>query len=492
MEVLLKDEREDVQKKTFAKWINSQLVKGQHPPVTDLFYDLRDGTRLLALLEVLTNKSYKREKGRMRVHHLNNVSRALNILEEHSVKLVNISNEHIVDGSAKLTLGLVWAIILHWQVQGVLKDVMSDLQQTNLEKTLLAWCRQTTKGYHGVDVRNFTTSWTDGLAFNALIHSHRPQLFDWTVMARKHPYARLENAFRLANEHLNIERLLDPEDVNSQVPDKKSIMMYVMCLFQALPHGSFTMDSLDVSLQSDSSFSIEGSVEDTSCISAKARPLSTASIGLSEYQRTLEEVLTWLLGAEDRLAAMPPIAETTEAVKEQFHDLEELMLELTSKQGGIGDVLGEGSRLMREGVMEEEEEEEVRVQMKLLNTRWEELRVKAMDRQSSLHEKLMSLQQKQLESLKKWLTDTEDRIANMSQVGPTAEALREQILAHQNLQQDLENEQSNINSLSNMVVVVDETSSESAYSTLEDELNALGERWAHICRWSESRWTTLQ
>ena len=58
------------------------------------------------------------------------------------------------------------------------------------------------------------------------------------------------------------------------------------------------------------------------------------------------------------------------------------MLELTSKQGGIGDVLGEGSRLLREGVMEEEEEEEVRVQMKLLNTRWEELRVKAMDRQS--------------------------------------------------------------------------------------------------------------
>ncbi|XP_069180920.1 LOW QUALITY PROTEIN: dystrophin [Procambarus clarkii] len=486
------DEREDVQKKTFAKWINSQLVKGQHPPVTDLFYDLRDGTRLLALLEVLTNKTYKREKGRMRVHHLNNVSRALNILEEHSVKLVNISNEHIVDGSAKLTLGLVWAIILHWQVQGVLKDVMSDLQQTNLEKTLLAWCRQTTKGYHGVDVRNFTTSWTDGLAFNALIHSHRPQLFDWTVMARKHPYARLENAFRLAHENLNIERLLDPEDVNSQVPDKKSIMMYVMCLFQALPHGSFTMESLDVALQSDSSLSVEGSGDDASHIAAKARPLSTASIGLSEYQRTLEEVLTWLLGAEDRLAAMPPIADTTEAVKDQFHDLEELMLELTSKQGGIGDVLGEGSRLMREGVMEEEEEEEVRVQMKLLNTRWEELRVKAMDRQSSLHEKLMSLQQKQLESLKKWLTDTEDRIANMSQVGPTTEILRQQISAHQSLQQDLENEQSNINSLSNMVVVVDESSSDSAYSTLEDELNALGERWAHICRWAESRWTTLQ
>ncbi|XP_066986170.1 dystrophin, isoforms A/C/F/G/H-like isoform X32 [Macrobrachium rosenbergii] len=487
-----KYEREDIQKKTFAKWINSQLVKGQHAPVTDLFYDLRDGTRLLALLEVLTNKTFKREKGRMRVHHLNNVSRALAILEDNNVKLVNISNEHIVDGSAKLTLGLVWAIILHWQVQGVLKDVMSDLQQTNLEKTLLAWCRQTTKGYHGVDVQNFTTSWTDGLAFNALIHSHRPHLFDWTVLARKHPYARLENAFRVAHEHLSIERLLDPEDVNSQVPDKKSIMMYVMCLFQALPHASFTMESLDLSVQSDSSFSVEASSDDVPMSTKKNRPLSNVSIGLGEYQHTLEEVLTWLLGAEDRLAAMPPIAESTDEVKDQFHDLEELMLELTSKQGGIGDVLGEGSRLLREGVMEEEEEEEVRVQMKLLNTRWEELRVKAMDRQSKLHEKLMALQQNQLDSLKRWLTETEDRIANMSQVGPTLEALEEQIAAHQSLQADLEKEQSNINSLSNMVVVVDESSSDAAYSSLEDELNALGERWAHICKWTESRWNMLQ
>lgn len=32
------------------------------------------------------------------------------------VKLVNISNNDIVDGNAKLTLGLVWSIILHWQV----------------------------------------------------------------------------------------------------------------------------------------------------------------------------------------------------------------------------------------------------------------------------------------------------------------------------------------------------------------------------------------
>lgn len=49
------------------------------------------------------------------------------------------------------------------------------------------------------------------------------------------PTKRLDFAFRLAHDRLNIDTLLDPEDVNTNCPDKKSIMMYVMCLFQSLP-----------------------------------------------------------------------------------------------------------------------------------------------------------------------------------------------------------------------------------------------------------------
>lgn len=91
----------------------------------------------------------------MRVHHLNNVNKALSILEQNNVKLVNISSNDIVDGNPKLTLGLVWSIILHWQVHYHLKDLMSELQQTNLEKTLLAWCRQNSRVRSRINILNY-------------------------------------------------------------------------------------------------------------------------------------------------------------------------------------------------------------------------------------------------------------------------------------------------------------------------------------------------
>lgn len=45
---------------------------------------------------------------------------------------------------------------------------------------------------------------------------------------------RLRFAFDLATRNLHIDALLDPEDVNTNKPDKKSILMYVMCLYQAI------------------------------------------------------------------------------------------------------------------------------------------------------------------------------------------------------------------------------------------------------------------
>ncbi|CAG5049792.1 unnamed protein product [Parnassius apollo] len=112
-----KDERDAIQKKTFTKWVNKHLKKvNRH--VNDLFEDLRDGLNLISLLEVLSGEHLPRERGRMRFHMLQNVQMALDFLRYKKIKLVNIRAEDIVDGNPKLTLGLIWTIILHFQFNG--------------------------------------------------------------------------------------------------------------------------------------------------------------------------------------------------------------------------------------------------------------------------------------------------------------------------------------------------------------------------------------
>ena len=68
-----------------------------------------------------------------------------------------------------------------------------------------------TRKLDGLDVRDFTSSWRDGLAFNALIHAIRPELIDLQRVERMNPRERLEHAFKIAHEKLGIHRLIDAE-----------------------------------------------------------------------------------------------------------------------------------------------------------------------------------------------------------------------------------------------------------------------------------------
>uniref|UniRef100_A0A182YD89 Uncharacterized protein n=1 Tax=Anopheles stephensi TaxID=30069 RepID=A0A182YD89_ANOST len=102
--------------------------------VDDLFEDLRDGHNLLSLLEVLSGEHLPREKGKMRFHMLQNAQMALDFLRYKKIKLVNIRAEDIVDGNPKLTLGLIWTIILHFQVGGGTNDLYEELAFKGIAK----------------------------------------------------------------------------------------------------------------------------------------------------------------------------------------------------------------------------------------------------------------------------------------------------------------------------------------------------------------------
>ncbi len=52
----------------------------------------------------------------MRIHCLENVDKSLMFLNEQRVHLENMGAHDIVDGNPRLTLGLIWTIILRFQV----------------------------------------------------------------------------------------------------------------------------------------------------------------------------------------------------------------------------------------------------------------------------------------------------------------------------------------------------------------------------------------
>ena len=57
------EERPDIQKKVFGRWINAKL-RSCDIFVTDLYFDLQDGEILLDLISGLTDRDLKQEQVR--------------------------------------------------------------------------------------------------------------------------------------------------------------------------------------------------------------------------------------------------------------------------------------------------------------------------------------------------------------------------------------------------------------------------------------------
>jgi hypothetical protein len=214
-----------VQVKTFTKWVNLHL-RSANISINNVQEDFKDGVALGKLVSDLTGEKIKtRPKPPSKIHCMENINATMKCLKD-KVKMVNIGALDIYDGSIKQILGLIWTLILKFEVEDIVIDGISG------KKGLLLWCQRVTKGYDHVDIQNFDKSWRNGLAFDAIIHHFRPDLIDYASLSPEDPRTNAATAFDAAEKNFGIPQLLEPQDIDVPKPDEKVVMTYVAELYK--------------------------------------------------------------------------------------------------------------------------------------------------------------------------------------------------------------------------------------------------------------------
>ncbi|KAI5715644.1 hypothetical protein M8J77_019933 [Diaphorina citri] len=130
--------------------------------------------------------------------------------------MASAGNVDIVNGNLKLILGLIWSLIVHYQI---------GRSKFPPKKLMLGWLKAAVPD---CKVNNFTTDWNSGIALSALLDYCEPGLFPhWKYL---NPNDREENcrtAMELARTHFNIPMVLEPAYLASPHLDELSGMTYL-------------------------------------------------------------------------------------------------------------------------------------------------------------------------------------------------------------------------------------------------------------------------
>lgn len=194
-----------------------------------------DGVTVVHFVELLCEKKIKKKytaKPQQKIHKIENTHLALEFLRENGVeaKYLTISAEDFIDGNLKLILGFLWIMFRKFRIA---KAMGSDNIDSTTE-ALLTWCRDITKGYKGVDIKDFKSSFNDGNAFLAMVHAFDNKLFKYDEQLEEHSTSEnIDTAFNLAEKHLGIPQLLTMQDLMDGTIDERSVVLYVSLYFHA-------------------------------------------------------------------------------------------------------------------------------------------------------------------------------------------------------------------------------------------------------------------
>ncbi|XP_046860991.1 spectrin beta chain, erythrocytic-like isoform X2 [Xenia sp. Carnegie-2017] len=227
----------------YTKWINSKLEK-THPPIKNLYEDLKDGRVIFSLLNVLLNKKKNTEKPEKNSSNYENVQDVLTVLKKRGLEIDIIESGENAKWNEREILALIWQIILHFQIETVLPDELlttledkdSSLRTKHLldevEERLLKWIQDVLQGMFVVN--DLESSWEDGFAFLFLLSAFRPSAVEMSKALKMSSRERLKYSFDVAEQEFGVPSLLDPSDVEKDEVDKERMLIYFSSLYEVL------------------------------------------------------------------------------------------------------------------------------------------------------------------------------------------------------------------------------------------------------------------
>jgi len=358
-----------VQIKAFTAWLNSYLVQ-RNLKIIDLQKDLEDGLLLIQFLEIATKNAMKskyNKKPVRKVQKLENLSLALNyITGDLAVRLVGIGSEDLFYGNIKLILGLIWSLFRKLRMAELEKSAAEGGAGTSsMEEGLLKWVRETTQNYGGVSVTDFKYSFNDGLAFSALINAYDSSLLNYDSIDldrakndKGYKLELLQRAFDIAEEKLNIPKLLDAKEMVAGDPDERSVQLYTSLVFHAFKQKT-EREKLSAEAKK-----VAGKVEDIKSLLEKELAEKEAHLEeCTELEKEIDSLKKKEDAANDKLnelrAKKKKLKEEVKKLKvldEKYKKLEELEKEVNELRTAMEEAEANGDKEAAEELRKELEQ----------------------------------------------------------------------------------------------------------------------------------------
>merc|ERR1712232_375684 len=208
------------QKRVFTKWITLNLSQSKDDVPEkideDNFVDVfQDGHVLLKLVEVLSHSTsdIKTPKSQNKLQVMGYITEVLKFVEKQDMKLT-ISAENIYGRDETMILGLIWTLILKYQV--------------GKKQEILAWLRVLVDE----QIKNFDADWKDGILFCKLVEA----LSGLQAPLGSEVKTRLEWAFSNAESKLGITEIISAEDMTSGYFDERSCLTYLSFFYNKYKH----------------------------------------------------------------------------------------------------------------------------------------------------------------------------------------------------------------------------------------------------------------